>query len=103
MTNHIRQSKVRESDVHYLEFLNRENHVRHHYYDEEMKQYELLKIGNPDAVTEGMRLFSSQYLGHLSDDPLRNIKYMFVASVFGKSVFNKVCLCSVVHFEIVLF
>ena len=81
MTNHTQQSRLRESDVHYLEFLNRENHVRHHYYDEEMKQYELLKIGNPDAVTEGMRLFSSQYLGHLSDDPLRNIKYMFVASV----------------------
>lgn len=73
--------EVKQSQLAYKAFLNRENKFRHHYYDEEMLQYELLKKGDPQAVEEGKKMFSSSLTGHLSDDPLRNIKYLFVASI----------------------
>jgi YesN/AraC family two-component response regulator len=60
--------------------LNRENNFHHHQYDEEMLMYECLKEGNPEAVEKSIGLFSSSRTGHLSNDPLRNVKYLFVAS-----------------------
>lgn len=71
----------KEKQLHYMSFLNRENNSRHHYYDEEMLQYEYLKTGNFDAIEESIRMFSSPTTGYLSNDPLRNIKYLFVASI----------------------
>lgn len=71
---------AREKELTYLAFLNMENHFHHHQYDEEMQMYECLREGNPDAVQKSVSLFSSSRTGHLSNDPLRNIKYLFVAS-----------------------
>lgn len=74
-------SKVSERQLKYLSFVNREKTFRHHYYDEEMRQYELLKAGDSEAIEESKRMFSSPTLGHLSDDPVKNLKYLFIASV----------------------
>ena len=70
-----------ERQVAYMAFMNRERNVRHHRYDEEMKQYELMKGGNPDAVAESTRMMTSGLNGHLSDDPVRNVKYLLVANI----------------------
>lgn len=45
-----------------------------------MAQYEYLKEGNPKALEEIKKMFDPNVQGHLSDHPLRNIKYLFVAS-----------------------
>lgn len=77
MSNH--QSP--ESVLTHMSFINRENQRRHHRYDEEMRQYELMKLGDPAAIPESVRMLSSDLLGHLSDDPIRNMKYLYVASI----------------------
>lgn len=65
----------------YLSFIQRENEVYHHTYDEELLQYEYLREGDPRAIEESKRMFRSGITGKLSDDPLRDKKYLFVASV----------------------
>lgn len=74
-------SSVNNKQLRYLEYMNRENNIRHHRYDEEMKQYAYLKEGNLAAIEESVKMLSSPLPGHLSDSPLRNIKYLFVASI----------------------
>lgn len=74
-------SSVNNKQLPYLEYMNRENNIRHHRYDEEMKQYAYLKEGNLAAIEESVKMLSSPLPGHLSDSPLRNIKYLFVASI----------------------
>lgn len=72
---------VSEKQLRYMEFIQRETHDRHHTSSEDMYQYELLRMGDPRAVEESVRMFSSDLTGHVSDDPLRNYKYLFVASI----------------------
>ena len=50
--------KISDPDrqIAYMAFVNRENNKRHHYYEEKMKQYELLKAGNMAAVAENTRM-----------------------------------------------
>lgn len=74
-------SHVNEKKLSYLEFINRENSIRHHRYDEEMRQYDYLQAGDTRAIAESVHMLSSGLAGHLSDDPLRNMKYLFVASI----------------------
>jgi len=61
-------------------FTNRENNIHHSTYDEEMLQYTLLKNGDRRAIKECRKMFRGALEGILSKDPLRNWKYMFVAS-----------------------
>ncbi len=75
------ENAVNEKKLRYIEFIHRETAVRHHTTTEEMYQYDLLRMGDPRAVDEGIKMFSSNLPGHISDDPLRNYKYLFVASV----------------------
>lgn len=70
-----------EKQLRYMEFVQRENNRRHHRHDEEMRQYELMRAGDPSAVEVSRQIFSSALPGHVSDDPLRNYKYLFVASI----------------------
>lgn len=74
-------SKLSNTDkqVAYLTYINRENNFHHHYYDEEMKQYELLKAGNLAGVEESTRMMTRDFDVHLSEDSVRNVKYLFVA------------------------
>lgn len=74
-------ANINEKRLKYLEFVNRENNVRHHRYEEETRQYSYLKAGDPRAIEECKRMIDSPFVGHVSDDPLRNRKYLFVASV----------------------
>lgn len=61
-------------------FSERENETYHHSYDKELLQYELLRDGDPRAVEENRQFFRSVNAVHLSDDPLRERKYLFVVS-----------------------
>lgn len=70
-----------DRQVAYMAYINREKSFRHHYYDEEMKQYEMMKAGDPGAAQESRRMMTSGLNGHLSDDPVRNVKYLFVANI----------------------
>ena len=72
---------VEEAKLRYLDFISREDRIRHHRYVEEMKQYDLMRSGDVAAIQESSRLWDSGLYGHLSDDPVRNAKYRFVTSI----------------------
>ena len=72
---------VKDSTLRYLEFIQREDRVRHHTYVQEMRQYDLMKAGDPEAIRESVRMWESGLYGHVSDDPVRNAKYLFVTSI----------------------
>ena len=63
------EKAVSEKALRYMELLNRETGNRHHTDTEDMRQYELLRAGDPGAVDEAVRMFSSNLPGHVSDDP----------------------------------
>ena len=65
----------------YLAFLQREENIYHHTYNEELLQYEYVKNGDMRSVEESKRLFRTGITGQLSRDPLRGKKYLFVASI----------------------
>ena len=60
---------VDEAKLRYLDFLSREDRVRHHRYVEEMKQYDMMRSGDINAIAESTRLWDSGLYGYLSDDP----------------------------------
>ena len=64
----------------YAEFLQREESRYHHGYDEEMLQYRYIKEGDLKSIKESQRMFRSGINGKLSSNPLRHLKYLFVAS-----------------------
>lgn len=61
-------------------FRQREDERYHHSYDEELLQYEYLRDGDVRAIEESKRLFRTGIAGKLSEDPLRDKKYLFVAA-----------------------
>lgn len=75
------EKPVDEKKLRYMEFINRETGWHHHTHAEDAWQFELLKAGDMRAVEEGILRFNSANTGHLSDDPVRNRKYLFVTSV----------------------
>ncbi len=72
---------VDEKKLRYMEFISRETGWRHHTHAEDAYQFELLQAGDMRAVEEGALRFNAANTGHLSDDPVRNRKYLFVTSV----------------------
>ena len=72
---------VDEKKLRYMEYIHRETGKRHHTNAEDMRQYEMLRAGDPGTVEEAVRIFASDLPGHVSNDPVRNCKYLFVASV----------------------
>ena len=73
-----RDTRITMNDVGYQGYLNREKDFSHHPYDKDMMQYELMRAGDPKAVEVAREMMKPEGLGHLSDDPLRNAKYLFV-------------------------
>ncbi len=59
----------------------RERHFFHHSYEEDIRQYELMKRGDMDGVAEAERLFRGPTTGSLHDDRLINYKYLFITTV----------------------
>lgn len=72
--------KIKEK-ISYMEFMNREHDFRHSNYEEEMRIYRHIRDGNFRAVEEARQTFHAGKQGHLSDEPLTNMKYLFVASM----------------------
>ena len=70
-----------DRQVAYLAYINRENDFRHHGYAEEMKQYQLMQTGDPEAVEESQRMMRRMFPVGLSTDPVRNVKYLFIANI----------------------
>lgn len=64
-----------------ITFEHREADYRHHTYDEDMFQYELIKNGDLRSLEVGKRMFEGPTTGHLSDDPIQNYQFLFVASI----------------------
>lgn len=62
---------VDEAKLGYLDFLSREDRIRHHRYVEEMKQYDMMRSGDINAISESAKLWDSGLYGHLSDDSLK--------------------------------
>ena len=74
------QHYITEKALRYQEFISREEDRRHHTNDEDAYQYDLLRAGNPLAAEEHVRILFSDLPGKTSQDPIRNIKYLTVAS-----------------------
>ncbi|WP_028508897.1 AraC family transcriptional regulator [Ruminococcus sp. NK3A76] len=70
-----------DKQVAYLEYLNRENSFHHHRYDDDMRKFELLKNGDMRSVEEAGRNMRSGEVGHLSDDPIKNMLYLNICHV----------------------
>ena len=70
-----------DKQVAYLAYINRENDFQHHGYAEEMRQYQLMQSGDPEAVEESQRMMRRDISVGLSTDPVRNIKYLFIANI----------------------
>ena len=68
-----------DKQVAVTEYLHREEDLYHHSYDEELLQYEYLRDGDLRSVEESKRIFRTGITGHLSDDPVRDKQYLFVA------------------------
>ena len=68
-----------EKKLVHMAFLQREDGFLHHAYEEEVLQYEYVRTGDPRAVEEGVRIFTGNTVGRLSDDPVRHKRYLFVA------------------------
>ncbi|MDS0526241.1 helix-turn-helix domain-containing protein [Clostridium sp. SHJSY1] len=69
-----------ESKLIYTTFLQREKVHYHHSYDEELLQYEYVRDGDIRSIEESKRLFRTGIAGKLSEDPIFDKKYLFVAS-----------------------
>lgn len=67
--------------VAYLRFINNENSFHHHRYSKEMLQYEYIRSGDPRAAEEAEAMIHSDDMGHLSDDPLRNLLYLCICNI----------------------
>ncbi|MDD3919906.1 MAG: helix-turn-helix domain-containing protein [Eubacteriales bacterium] len=76
----MEQYQNHERALTHMAFINRENQRRHHRYEEEMHMYELMRAGDFAGVAQEAQRFSSDLNGRISEDPLRNVKYTFVAS-----------------------
>lgn len=63
-----------------MAFQQREDGFSHHKYGDEMFQFEYIRDGNMRAVEEGARIFMSDSVGKLSEDPLRDKRYLYVAA-----------------------
>jgi len=71
---------VNDKKLKYMEFINRENEDMHHSDDEDAYQYKLMAMGDPRAIEETRRIMDSGLPGRISENPLRNEKYLFVAA-----------------------
>ena len=80
MNNNTSHNEI-DKQMAITEYLQREEELYHHSYDEELLQYEFLRDGDIRSVEESKRLFRTGITGHLSDDAVMDKKYLFVASI----------------------
>ena len=70
--------KVKNKELEYLAFRQREEEFIHHTYEEERFIYELMEAGNNMAVNLMQDKFISNHNGILSHHPIKNMQYHFV-------------------------
>ncbi len=70
--------KISNREIQELQYQNSERGFAHTPHNVDMLQYEYLKEGNMAAVAASEKVFHPEMQGHLSDDPVRNIKYLFI-------------------------
>lgn len=62
-------------------FNQRENELIHSSYDKELTFYSAVKSGDVEKVINSMSPLTSQGLGQLSNNPIRNLQYHLVVSI----------------------
>ncbi len=65
----------------YSEFIDREEIDKHHSYSDELRLCAAMQAAHPSALEIARTLFHAEHAGLLSEDPLTNLKYLFVANV----------------------
>ncbi|MCR5272541.1 MAG: AraC family transcriptional regulator [Lachnospiraceae bacterium] len=68
-----------EAQIALTNFVNREKNYIHYIYNEEMKQYEMMKNGDSGATDESHRMMV-QSDAKLADDPVTNMKYLMICN-----------------------
>ncbi len=67
--------------VYHMLFMHRENGTEHYRYDEELELLRMVAAGDMRGVELSRQAVMSDRVGHLSDDPLRNLQYLFIATI----------------------
>lgn len=71
---------ISHSEILELLHTNAEKGFFHTSYQEESQRFHYLMNGDSRAVEDSVRLFNPQIQGNLSEDPVRNMKYLFVVN-----------------------
>lgn len=74
----ILMNRVKNKELEYLSFRQREEQFVHHTYEEERYIYELIEAGDAEAIHLMQQKFTSNHNGILSNHPLKNAQYHFV-------------------------
>ena len=64
-----------------IEYENREDNRFHTPYDKEVEFYQSIKMGNVEETLALMKSFSSDGMGVLSEDKMRNLKYHLIITI----------------------
>ena len=78
-----------EKELSELLFRQRENSFIHNSFSTEMLPYELIRQGDLSGVELAQAIYCGDRTGNLSDDPVRNKQYLFVATI---TVLCRVCI-----------
>ena len=75
-----KKDRIDLSEIRLLVHSNAESGFMHSTYDSESLRFHLLMNGDMRAVDESMRVLDPKLQGKLSDDPLRNMRYLFIVN-----------------------
>jgi hypothetical protein len=69
---------INPDEIRKLLYTNAESGFLHTSYQEESQRFHYLMAGDERAIEDSVRLMSPNLQGNLSDDPVRNIRYLFI-------------------------
>lgn len=75
-----KESKIDIREIQNLLYENAEIGYIHPTHKDDMLRYDYMQKGDMRAVEEGMRTLNPDMQGRLSEDPIRNMKYLFVVT-----------------------
>ena len=89
------QTKVSRKEVLYLKYLNNERGFSHYSHAQDMLQYDYMREGDERGLKLSASMFQPQKQGHLSDDPVKNLRYLFIAhtALLSRSADSKGICC----------
>lgn len=76
----MKQTNIEQELTHTL-FLQREYEIYHLPYNEELSFYDAVKKGDIELIKQTMLPLTSERLGHLSDNPRRNLQYHLIVCI----------------------